>query len=193
MPSAHWVGLHRPSSWFSPLLCSLGWYLPPCSWFLPLLAHPGRALLSRYPCRSLPCVVLTPCSLLSRALFPVLCFCTLKMKWIEREGAKEALAAALSAEAPQQQGNVGAPPSNHDATFAEAVHDHMKCGVCLDSLEDPRSINCGHTFCKGCLETINGMKGASICPDCRAPFQRRDMRKVYCIAKLAVQISDDMQ
>jgi hypothetical protein len=131
------------------------------------------------------------------------------MKWIEqegakeREGAKEALAAALSAEAPQQQGaprrapqqqgNVGAPPSNHDATFAEAVHDHMKCGVCLDSLEDPRSINCGHTFCMGCLETINGMKGASLCPDCRAPFQRRDMRKVYCIAKLAVQISDDMQ
>ena len=169
---------------------------------------------------SLPCVGSHPV-LRSRALFPVLCFCTLKMKWIEREGAKEALAAAalnaalaaalsaeapqqrcaaaLNAEAPQQQGNVGAPPgnvgappSNHDANFAEAVHDHMKCGVCLDSLEDPRSINCGHTFCNGCLETINGMKGASICPDCRAPFQRRDMRKVYCIAKLAVQISDDI-
>ena len=62
------VGIHRPSSWFSPLLCSLGWYLPPCSWFLPLLAHPGRALLSGYLCPRCPALVLTPCSV------PVLCF-----------------------------------------------------------------------------------------------------------------------
>ena len=46
----------------------------------------------------------------------------------------------------------------------------FNCVVCLNLFEDPTLLVCGHTFCRGCLETIYN-KGRYhdriTCPECR--------------------------
>ncbi|XP_060743676.1 E3 ubiquitin/ISG15 ligase TRIM25-like [Tachysurus vachellii] len=54
--------------------------------------------------------------------------------------------------------------------------DQLSCPVCLDPLNDPVTIPCGHSFCKVC---INGhwdqedVKGIYSCPQCRETFTPR--------------------
>uniref|UniRef100_A0AAR2KV92 Uncharacterized protein n=1 Tax=Pygocentrus nattereri TaxID=42514 RepID=A0AAR2KV92_PYGNA len=54
--------------------------------------------------------------------------------------------------------------------------DQFSCPVCLELLKDPVAIQCGHSFCKVC---INGcwdqedLKGVYSCPQCRRPFAQR--------------------
>ncbi|XP_041634742.1 tripartite motif-containing protein 16-like isoform X2 [Cheilinus undulatus] len=50
------------------------------------------------------------------------------------------------------------------------------CLVCLDLPKDPVSIQCGHSFCKGCIEAFwdqNEEKGNYSCPQCRKIFNPR--------------------
>ena len=60
--------------------------------------------------------------------------------------------------------------------------EHMMCSVCRSVFQDPRVLNCGHTFCLSCLEHINSAAGTSQCPECRCHFNRRDFKKVYCLS-----------
>ena len=39
--------------------------------------------------------------------------------------------------------------------FIGPVDDELKCGVCLDVLDDPVTVNgCGHTFCRPCIASL---------------------------------------
>ena len=50
----------------------------------------------------------------------------------------------------------------------EAIIDYdLECALCSDILFKPVSLDCGHTYCKGCL--INALKIKPKCPLCRTP------------------------
>uniref|UniRef100_A0A8C4T1U3 Uncharacterized protein n=1 Tax=Erpetoichthys calabaricus TaxID=27687 RepID=A0A8C4T1U3_ERPCA len=48
--------------------------------------------------------------------------------------------------------------------YISQLQDELICCVCLDILKDPISLQCGHSFCKEC---INSLKS---CLTCRASF-----------------------
>ncbi|XP_062399473.1 E3 ubiquitin-protein ligase TRIM16-like [Sardina pilchardus] len=63
-----------------------------------------------------------------------------------------------------------------DATAKRQSKESFTCPVCLDLLNNPVAIPCGHTYClgciKGCWDQEDG-KGIYRCPQCRWTFRPR--------------------
>ncbi|XP_051783789.1 E3 ubiquitin/ISG15 ligase TRIM25-like isoform X3 [Erpetoichthys calabaricus] len=53
------------------------------------------------------------------------------------------------------------------------LQDEFTCSVCLDTLTDPVTIPCGHSFCLKCLTDCWGQSQLCSCPQCRHNFTRR--------------------
>uniref|UniRef100_A0A8C4XC75 Uncharacterized protein n=1 Tax=Erpetoichthys calabaricus TaxID=27687 RepID=A0A8C4XC75_ERPCA len=53
------------------------------------------------------------------------------------------------------------------------LQDEITCSVCLDSLSDPISILCGHSFCLKCLTDYWDQSQECSCPQCRRTFTMR--------------------
>uniref|UniRef100_A0A3P8VR66 RING-type domain-containing protein n=1 Tax=Cynoglossus semilaevis TaxID=244447 RepID=A0A3P8VR66_CYNSE len=62
------------------------------------------------------------------------------------------------------------------------------CSICLDLLNDPVAIPCGHSYCKVCIEghwKTEDEKYIYTCPQCRKTFRRRpDLEKNIMLADL---------
>eukprot|EP00057_Strongylocentrotus_purpuratus_P027852 XP_011682326.1 PREDICTED: probable E3 ubiquitin-protein ligase TRIM8 [Strongylocentrotus purpuratus] len=55
-------------------------------------------------------------------------------------------------------------------SLKQAVHNNLKCPVCLSFFKNPKILTCSHTFCKGCLESLlasNRNIDVLLCPTCR--------------------------
>ena len=53
-----------------------------------------------------------------------------------------------------------------------AIDDHeLKCGICLEQFQDPRSLPCLHTFCLECLQRSLDENSSLKCPVCRAKHE----------------------
>lgn len=60
--------------------------------------------------------------------------------------------------------------SSGDDLFKDLSKD-CECAICLEIMENPRSLDCRHSFCKDCLETtVDFNENSEVvlkCPTCR--------------------------
>ncbi|XP_039392057.1 RING finger protein 112-like [Mauremys reevesii] len=76
--------------------------------------------------------------------------------------------------------------------MVKQLQEDVTCSICLDILEDPVSIECGHNFCRGCLAAHwSGVSAwGSQCPECRAPCSRNRMIPDTRVKNLVLKIRD---
>ena len=53
----------------------------------------------------------------------------------------------------------------------EDLEEELSCAVCFETLAQPKTLPCLHSFCRDCLVEIAGFEGsvALACPSCRKP------------------------
>uniref|UniRef100_F7FSL2 Uncharacterized protein n=1 Tax=Ornithorhynchus anatinus TaxID=9258 RepID=F7FSL2_ORNAN len=70
------------------------------------------------------------------------------------------------------------------------LREELTCAVCLGYFTDPVTIDCGHSFCRGCLAGSWRPSAASplSCPECRRPSEPRDLRPNLRLGKLAAVV-----
>lgn len=91
------------------------------------------------------------------------------------------------------------PPSNNasppdDISLHSLVED-ITCSICLDDLQEPVSIACGHTFCRSCISThwsTPQMEGY-LCPECRKQCPRYQIAPDYRLMNLISKIQKGVQ
>uniref|UniRef100_A0A8C3FRX6 RING-type domain-containing protein n=1 Tax=Chrysemys picta bellii TaxID=8478 RepID=A0A8C3FRX6_CHRPI len=86
--------------------------------------------------------------------------------------------AAMETPAPpgerKHKGEGPAPPA--PTSLADRELDDAVCPNCQDYLTDPVIIECGHNFCRGCInQHCEGVETAA-CPQCGEMFQKRAFR-----------------
>ncbi|XP_075384253.1 E3 ubiquitin-protein ligase TRIM50 [Tenrec ecaudatus] len=48
------------------------------------------------------------------------------------------------------------------------LEDRLRCPVCLEVFKEPQVLQCGHSYCKGCLDTLSSHLDVELhCPVCR--------------------------
>ncbi|XP_003803163.1 E3 ubiquitin-protein ligase TRIM58 [Otolemur garnettii] len=67
------------------------------------------------------------------------------------------------------------------AAPGERLQQEARCPVCLDFLQDPVSVDCGHSFCLRCISEFcekseRAQGDIHTCPQCRAPFRPAGFR-----------------
>ncbi|XP_043923862.1 zinc-binding protein A33-like [Protopterus annectens] len=63
---------------------------------------------------------------------------------------------------------------------AKMTEDHFLCPVCLDFFKEPVMLECGHNFCKSCIDKTWDSQEIILCPECREEFPT----KKYTINRL---------
>ncbi|XP_066216042.1 LOW QUALITY PROTEIN: tripartite motif-containing protein 26-like [Saccopteryx leptura] len=70
-----------------------------------------------------------------------------------------------------------------------SLEEEVTCSICLDHLRDPVTIDCGHVFCRGCAADVPPVAaGCPLCPLCKKPFQKENVRPVWQLASLVESI-----
>ncbi|XP_043942584.1 zinc-binding protein A33-like isoform X1 [Protopterus annectens] len=61
------------------------------------------------------------------------------------------------------------------ATTADisSLVEELTCSVCLDLFQHPVTLECGHNFCRSCIDRNWKTNNIPSCPECRAEFQTR--------------------
>ena len=81
------------------------------------------------------------------------------------------------------------------------LEEYFECSICLNVLDEPRNLNCNHTFCCTCIDDVITFNEDGsieiICPTCRCsttlPMLQttKDLRKPYVIFKLLEDIKNE--
>ncbi|XP_067418811.1 RING finger protein 112-like [Emydura macquarii macquarii] len=77
----------------------------------------------------------------------------------------------------------------------ERLREDVTCSICLETLNDPVSIECGHNFCQGCLLTHWSRVSAQgyQCPECRALCSKDRMILDTRVKRLVEKITEQLQ
>ena len=77
--------------------------------------------------------------------------------------------------------------------MAGEEEDLFECPVCLEQMEDPVTLGCGHSGCKGCLkEALKASAGGRLCPVCRT-LHRGQLNTNIALQRLAQKCAKDRQ
>ncbi len=57
--------------------------------------------------------------------------------------------------------------TSYEKSFYGLVEDEVACAVCLERMQNPKSLRCLHVFCARCIERVAGKGGKVKCPHCR--------------------------
>ncbi|XP_067865450.1 zinc-binding protein A33-like [Heterodontus francisci] len=63
--------------------------------------------------------------------------------------------------------------------------EELKCSICLEFLNDPVVLPCGHDFCRSCVTQSWAKLGSDSCPQCRALSLPGSLRTSHTLASLA--------
>ncbi|XP_055261937.1 tripartite motif-containing protein 26 isoform X1 [Moschus berezovskii] len=70
-----------------------------------------------------------------------------------------------------------------------SLEEEVTCSICLDYLRDPVTIDCGHVFCRSCTADVRAVSGGRpVCPLCKKPFRKENIRPVWQLASLVENI-----
>lgn len=88
-----------------------------------------------------------------------------------------------------QEGDVRGRTGMAAGSAGQRLREEARCPVCLDLLQDPVSVDCGHSFCLRCIsefcDRADGERGGLFaCPQCRGPFRREGFRPNRQLASL---------
>ncbi|KAL4673308.1 hypothetical protein H8959_017242 [Pygathrix nigripes] len=75
----------------------------------------------------------------------------------------------------------------------ERLREEARCPVCLDFLQEPVSVDCGHSFCLRCISEFCeksdiAQAGVYACPQCRGPFRPAGFRPNRQLAGLVESV-----
>uniref|UniRef100_A0A5F4WAY5 Tripartite motif-containing protein 5 n=1 Tax=Callithrix jacchus TaxID=9483 RepID=A0A5F4WAY5_CALJA len=83
-----------------------------------------------------------------------------------------------------------------EAAALARLQEEAKCSICLDVLSDPITIECGHNFCRSCIQqSWTDLQELFLCPVCRHQCPERHFRnntqmgRMMDIAKLLQKAS----
>uniref|UniRef100_A0A674JCX0 RING-type E3 ubiquitin transferase n=1 Tax=Terrapene triunguis TaxID=2587831 RepID=A0A674JCX0_9SAUR len=65
---------------------------------------------------------------------------------------------------------------SRDEQKSKELRDELVCSICLDSFKDPVILDCGHSYCQACITKCWGASGTGLCPQCRKPLPKRELR-----------------
>lgn len=82
---------------------------------------------------------------------------------------------------------------DEDAVLNVRVDDDLMqtltCGICRDLMENPTWIReCGHTFCRGCVESFLAASNSPQCPKCRLRFDKKTLVACYHLVEILGKI-----
>ncbi|XP_069507923.1 zinc-binding protein A33-like [Ambystoma mexicanum] len=74
------------------------------------------------------------------------------------------------------------------ARITSAFTEELKCAICLELFQDPVLVQCGHSFCRICIDRVCGGKVCGSCPVCRVEFLRGRHTAIMALASLVERV-----
>ena len=90
---------------------------------------------------------------------------------------------------PPSAARAAPPPPPTTAAPRSSGDGGVECAICIDALQQPQTMPCGHRFCRGCVASMreHGVGEAQVCPLCRGPMP--DVERLHLeSARLLVQV-----